>query len=182
MGWCGPAKHLSLPRSHIFPYQGLTARRGVYFGLYRIHRCMRHCGSTTSLLIPPPLRSLRLLRLLLPPSRPLPRRCFVVYAVLSANQVSSPMANAKGAAIPPLTILLLGTRRSSLKDLRGVIQVLHLKAQLLQLVRRFLRILLLLLSWGSPCRNGRGWYPHRTVKQGPQRSSFFLLFHCAGLR
>ena len=85
------------------------------------------------------------------------------------------MANAKGAAIPPLTILLLGTRRSSLKDLRGVIQVLHLKAQLLQLVHLFL--LCLLLPWGSPCRNGRVWHPHRTVKQDPLISLFSSVFY-----
>ena len=64
------------------------------------------------------------------------------------------MASAKAAAISPLTILLPGTRRTSLKDMRGVIQVPHLRARLLQPFHLFLLLLLvlcllLLLSEGA---------------------------------
>ena len=104
MWGCGPAKHWSPPRSHTFPHQSPTARLGVFFGLYRIHRCIPHFGSTTSPLTPPLRRfprPLRLRRLLCMRVVPLP--FCVVFAGSSADLMRS-MANAITA------LMLLFTR------------------------------------------------------------------------
>ena len=162
MGWCGPAKHLSLPRSHIFPHQGLTARRGVYFGLYRIHRCMRHCGSTTSPLIPPPLRR-----------RVVLLWCFVAFAAPSADPICSTIS---AAAVLKQLFTILPPCMSPNWFSTTVIQAPQMRAQPLRLVLAFLP-----LFRAGPVRPSvRVGFRHRIARLVRQVSFIYVLgYRCS---
>ena len=156
MGWCGLASPLVPQRSHTF------------------HPCIKPLNSVRLPQIRPNLRDHLPLCMCMGLVR---QSFFVAFVVPNAG----PTCNLINAAAALMQLLgLLPHCMSPNWPCILLIQVPQLRAQLFRLVPFLPLRHPLLPPWGCLCRNGCGWYPPRTVRLGPRRSSFLL--RCAGLR